>query len=102
MKMIIQSKDISKVAKILANDNFINVNDVNKLTRYLHVSISNYYILSVQKNFAAYLKYSKDFNSSTNFFNVLIADFNFLFNENIEIKKEDIEIVIIEGGDNDK
>ena len=101
MKMIIKSQEISKVAKILANNNFINVNDANKLTRYLHVSISNYYILSVQKNFAAYLKYNKDFNSSINFFNVLISNYNFLFNENIEMKKEDIEI-IIEEEDNDK
>ena len=102
MKMIINSKDISKVAKTLANDNFINVKDVNKLIRYLHVSISNYYILSIQKNFAPYLKYSKDFNSWNNFFKILISNYNFLFNEDIDIKKEDIEIIIIEGGDNDK
>ena len=44
MKMIIKSQDIGKVAKMLANNNFINVKDVNKLAKYLHVSISNYYI----------------------------------------------------------
>ena len=102
MRMIIKSKEISRVAKALANDNFVNVNDVDRLARYLHVCISNYYILSMQKNFAPHLKYNKDFVSWTNFFKILIINYNFLFNENIEIKKEDIEIVIIEGGDNDK
>ena len=101
MKMIIKSEEISKVANILVNNNFINVKDVNKLTRYLHVTISNYYILSIQKNFDAYLKYNKDFDNATNFFKVFVSDFNFLFNENIEMKKENIEI-IIEGGENDK
>ena len=102
MKMIIKSQDIGKVAKILANNNFINVNDVDKLAQYLHVAISNYYILSLKKNFAAHLKYSSDFNDWTNYFKILIINFNFLFNEDIDIRKEDIEITIIEGGDNDK
>ena len=102
MKMIIKSQDIGKVAKILAKNNFINVKDVNKLTKYLHVSISNYYIMSMQKNFAPFLKYSKDFNSWVNFFKIFVSNYNFLFNEDIDIKKEDIEITIIEGGDNDK
>ena len=56
----------------------------------------------MKKNFAPYLKYSKDFNSWTNYFKLLISNYNFLFNEDIDIKKEDIEITIIEGGDNDK
>ena len=102
MKMIIKSNEISKVARILANNNFTDVKNIDKLTRYLHISISNYYILSVQKNFAPYLKYSKDFNSWNNYFKILIDYYNFLFNENIEIKKEDIEITIIGEADDDK
>ena len=102
MKMIIKSQEISKVAKTLANNNFINVKDVNKLARYLHVSLSNFYILSMQMHFIAYLKYNKDFENETKFLKILIIDYNFLFNEDIAIKKEDIEIIIIEGGDNDK
>ena len=101
MKTIIKSNEISKIAKILASNNFVNVKDVNKLSRYLHVAMSNYYIFSIQKNFAAFLNYNKDFKNATNFFNVLTSDYNFLFNETIELKKENIEITIVEAGENE-
>ena len=101
MKMIIKNKEINKVATILANNNFINVKDVNKLEKYLFISISNYCLLSIKKNFKPVLNFNKDEKDYTNFFYDLINDYNFLFNEMAQIKKENIEIEIIYGGDNE-
>lgn len=101
MKMIIGSNEISKVARILADNNFINVKDKYKLEKYLYVYISNYYMLSVEKNFTCNLNYINDINDKDYIFLNIVSDYNFLFNENIELKRENIKITIEKGGNNE-
>lgn len=96
MKMIIKKNEINKVAQILAKNNFINVKDVNKLEKYLFITISNYCLLSIKKNFNAILNFNKDEKKYANIFQILVNDYNFLFDENVKIKEEDIEVLIIE------
>ncbi|MDY2882621.1 MAG: hypothetical protein SOT71_08205 [Romboutsia timonensis] len=101
MKMIIGSNEISKVARILADNNFINVKDKYKLEKYLYVYISNYYMLSAEKNFTCNLNYINDINDKDYIFLNIVSDYNFLFNENIELKRENIKITIEKGGNNE-
>ncbi len=101
MKMIIKSKEINKVAKILANNNFINVKNMKNLEKYIFTCLSNYYILSIKNNFKAKIIFNKDEKNYTSILFIIINDYNFLFNELVEIKKENIEIEIVDGGDNE-
>ena len=96
----IESNEIINLDKILIN-NFYNIKDKKSLEKMIYRYIANYYILSIKKDFNCKIEYNPDDNDYSNFFNVLIDDFNCFFNENIKMKKEKIEIIIEKGGDNE-
>lgn len=93
----IESTEISNIDKILINY-FFNVKDKKSLAKMIYRYIANYYILSIKKSFDCKITYDPNNNDYSNFFNVLIDDFNYYFDENITIKKEKIDIIIEKWG----
>lgn len=96
-KMIIkiESNKILVISKIITNNYFYNVKNKKNLENFIFRYISNYYITSLAHNFNCIIEIDAEDNFNyDNIFHLIKDDYNSLFNENIEYKKEDLKIII--------
>lgn len=91
----IKSTDIFKYAEYIIKIIYKNVKNEKQFKRYLQYQLSNYYLFCLQNKIACKIKLEADDNFiHYNILDIIRSDFNTLFYDNIELKKENITINI--------
>lgn len=91
----IKSNEIFKNIDIIIKSIYKNIKKENQFKRYLEYQLSNYYIFCLQNRISCKIKLEEDDNFvNYNILDIIRSDFNTLFYDNIELKKENITINI--------
>lgn len=93
--MDIKSTDIFKKVDLIIKAIYRNVKNEKQFKRYLEYQLSNYYLFCIQNKINCKIKLEDDDNFvNYNIMDIIRTDYNILFFENVELKKENITINI--------
>ena len=90
-----KSTDIFKNVEYIIKYIYKNVKNEKQFKRFLEYQLSNYYLFCLQNKIDCKIKLEEDDNFvNYNILDIIKNDYNVFFYENVELKKENLTIII--------
>ena len=91
----IKSTDIFKSVDLIIKTIYKNIKKEKQFRRYVEYQLTNYYLFCLQNKIECQIKLEEDDNFvNYNILDIIRTDYNIFFYENVELKKENLTIMI--------
>lgn len=91
----IKSSEIFKNVEYIIKIIYKNVKNDKQFKRFVEYQLTNYYLFCLQNKIECKIKVEEDDNYiNYNILDIIRSDYNLFFYENVELKKENLTIII--------